>query len=56
MAMFAHDTALTAAGLQLVSYTIIEFDCPLKERLMSDGGFCKNAFSVIISYYQGKFF
>ena len=56
MAMFVDDTALTAAGLQLVSYTILEVDCPLKERLMSNGGFCKNAFSVIISCFQGEIF
>ena len=46
--LLAADSALTSAGLQLVSYTNLEVECPLKDTLMKRGGFCKNVFTATI--------
>ena len=50
--MFTDGTALTSAGLQLVLYTKLEMECPLKEQLMKRGGYCKNVFQSYHNIYD----
>ena len=48
MALFAKDSVVTSAGLNLVSF-MEEQDvtCPFMENLMNHGGFCKFVFGLL---------